>query len=134
MTDKTILLVEDHEDNRNVYRAILEHFGFRVLVAPDGREGIRMAREHRPDLILMDLSIPHIDGWEATRVLKADQATAEIPVIALSAHALEEDRTRAIQAGCAGYLAKPVEPRRVLQEVQRFLGAAPLVAGGSASA
>ncbi|HET8656798.1 MAG TPA: response regulator [Longimicrobiaceae bacterium] len=122
MARHTILLVEDHEDNRNVYRAILEHYGYRVLVAADGREGLRVAREGEPDLILMDLSIPHIDGWEATRVLKQDAATCAIPVIALSAHALEEDRVRARDAGCDAYLAKPVEPRRVLSEVRRFLG------------
>jgi two-component system cell cycle response regulator DivK len=118
---KRILLVEDHEDNRNIYRTILEHFGYQVLVASDGREGIRMAREQRPDLILMDLSIPFVDGWEATRVLKQDLATAHLPIIALSAHALPEDRARAREAGCDGYLAKPAEPRRVLEEVNRFL-------------
>lgn len=129
MASKRILLVEDHEDNRNIYRTILEHFGYQVLVAGDGREGIQLAREHHPDLILMDLSIPFVDGWEATRVLKQDLATAHLPIIALSAHALAEDRARAMEAGCDGYLAKPVEPRRVLEEVNRFL--APEQAGTS---
>jgi len=118
---KRILLVEDHEDNRNIYRTILEHYGYRVVVASDGRSGIQLAREERPDLILMDLSIPFVDGWEATRVLKQDVTTAAIPIIALSAHALAEDRERARDAGCDGYLAKPVEPRKVLAEVKRFL-------------
>jgi CheY-like chemotaxis protein len=118
----TILLVEDHEDNRIVYRTVLEHFGYTVLEAHDGEEGVRRARESLPDLILMDISIPKMDGWEATRVLKADPATARIPVIALTAHALAEDRERAAEVGCDGYLAKPIEPRRVLEEVQRFLG------------
>lgn len=122
MKSQTILLVEDHEDNRNIYRTILTHFGYQVLEAPDGREGIRLAREHQPDLILMDIAIPFIDGWEATRVLKADTNTMAIPVIALTAHARAEDRQQAARAGCDGYLAKPAEPRRVIAEVQRFLG------------
>jgi two-component system, cell cycle response regulator DivK len=120
---KTILLVEDNEDNLVVYRTILEHVGYRVIEARDGEEGVTRAREQLPDLILMDISIPKIDGWEATQRLKAD-GTRGIPIIALTAHALEEDRQKAIQAGCDGYLAKPVEPRRVVQEVERFVGPA----------
>jgi len=119
---RTILLVEDHEDNRIVYRTMLEHFGYTVILAGDGGEGVRLARERLPDLILMDVSIPVMDGWEATRTLKADPATAKIPIIALTAHALVTDRQRADEVGCDGYLAKPVEPRRVLEEVRRFLG------------
>lgn len=121
---KTVLLVEDNEDNLVVYRTILEHVGFRVIEARDGEEGVSRAREHLPDLILMDISIPKMDGWEATQRLKADTSTKEIPIIALTAHALEEDRQKALQAGCDGYLAKPVEPRRVVQEVERFVGPA----------
>lgn len=121
---KTVLLVEDNEDNLVVYRTILEHVGYHVLEARDGEEGIKSATENHPDLILMDISIPKIDGWEATRRLKADDSTREIPIVALTAHALEEDRERAINAGCNGYLAKPVEPRRVVEEVQRFIGMA----------
>jgi two-component system cell cycle response regulator DivK len=121
----TILLVEDHEDNRIVYRTVLEHFGYTVLEAHDGEEGVRRAREDRPDLVLMDISIPKLDGWEATKVLKSDPATARIPVIALTAHALPEDRARAAEAGCDGYLAKPVEPRRVVEEVRRVLDGGP---------
>jgi two-component system, cell cycle response regulator DivK len=119
---QTILLVEDHEDNRIVYSTILEHFGYRVLLAGDGAEGVRIARESSPDLVLMDVSIPVMDGWQATAMLKADPATARIPVIALTAHALPADRERAEEVGCDGYLAKPVEPRRVVEEVRRFLG------------
>ena len=130
MTIKRILLVEDHEDNRNIYRTILEHYGYQVVIAMDGQSGIRLAREEQPDLILMDLSIPVVDGWEATRQLKGDAATRAIPVIALSAHALEEDRLRARQAGCDGYLAKPVEPKKVLAEVARFLGEGVAVRAG----
>ena len=125
-TKKTVLLVEDNEDNLVVYRTILDHVGYNVLEARDGEEGVSRARQEHPDLILMDISIPKIDGWEATRRLKADRATRDIPIIALTAHALEEDRERAIAAGCDGYLAKPVEPRRVVEEVQRFVGPAPV--------
>lgn len=120
--EKTVLLVEDNEDNLLVYRTILEHVGYRVLEARDGEEGIDSARTEIPDMILMDISIPKIDGWEVTRRLKDDEETSQIPVVALTAHALEEDRERAISAGCDGYLAKPVEPRRVVEEVERFIG------------
>jgi two-component system, cell cycle response regulator DivK len=119
---RTILLVEDHEDNRIVYRTILEHVGYTVLLAGDGVEGVRLTREQKPDLVLMDVSIPLMDGWTATSVLKADPETASIPIVALTAHALAGDRERALEVGCDGYLAKPVEPRRVLEEVRRFLG------------
>jgi two-component system, cell cycle response regulator DivK len=121
---KTVLLVEDNEDNLVVYRTILEHVGYAVLEARDGEEGVATARARRPDLILMDISIPKMDGWEATQRLKADAETSAIPIIALTAHALEEDRQKAAAAGCDGYLAKPVEPRRVVQEVERFVGPA----------
>ncbi|MBX6363953.1 MAG: response regulator [Gemmatimonadetes bacterium] len=121
-TRKTVLLVEDNEDNLVVYRTILEHVGYRVIEARDGEEGVARAKQDLPDLILMDISIPKIDGWEATQRLKADPATDAIPIIALTAHALEEDRQKALQAGCDGYLAKPVEPRRVVQEVEKFVG------------
>jgi two-component system cell cycle response regulator DivK len=119
---KTVLLVEDNEDNLVVYRTILEHVGYHVIEARDGEEGVARATQEQPALILMDISIPKIDGWEATQRLKADARTDAIPIIALTAHALEEDRQKALQAGCDGYLAKPVEPRRVVQEVERFVG------------
>jgi CheY-like chemotaxis protein len=119
---KTVLLVEDNEDNRIVYSTILRHFGYRVMEALNGEEGIATARTEKPDLILMDISIPIIDGWEATQVLKHDPETRQIPIIALTAHALASDRERAMQVGCDGYLAKPCEPRAVVAEVQRFLG------------
>jgi CheY-like chemotaxis protein len=122
MAGRTILLVEDNEDNRVVYRTMLSHFGFRVLEAADGAEAIRMAREDRPDVILMDISIPVIDGWEATRTLKADPDTAGIPVVALTAHALDSDRARAADLGFDAFLPKPIEPRRVVAEVRRLLG------------
>lgn len=119
-----ILLVEDNEDNRIVYRTVLEHYGYTVLDAADGEAGVRIARERKPDLILMDVSIPLLDGWEATRLLKADQSTRHIRIIALTAHALAADRARAEEVGCDGYLAKPVEPRRVVEEVRKLLDSA----------
>jgi len=118
----TILLVEDNEDNVTVYRTILEHSGYHVLEARNGEDGVRMAREEHPDLVLMDISIPVLDGWEATRILKADESTRDIPVVALTAHALERDRVRAQEVGCDAYLTKPIEPRRVVEEVRRLLG------------
>ncbi|HUE77297.1 MAG TPA: response regulator [Longimicrobiales bacterium] len=121
---KIVLLVEDNEDNLVVYRTILEHVGYTVVEARDGEEGVSRARSAKPDIILMDISIPKLDGWEATERLKADDGTAAIPIIALTAHALEEDRAKAMRAGCDGYLAKPVEPRRVVQEVEKFIGPA----------
>ena len=119
---KTVLLVEDNEDNRIVYSTILRHFGYSVTEALNGEEGIMKARTEKPDLILMDISIPVIDGWEATQVLKHDPTTKDIPIIALTAHALASDREKAMEVGCDGYLAKPCEPRAVVAEVQRFLG------------
>ncbi len=124
MTPKTVLIVEDNEDNRIVYATILQHRGYHVLEARNGEEGIRMARESHPDLILMDISVPLIDGWKATEILKGDDATSGIPVIALTAHALAEDRETAKSVGCDGYLAKPCEPRTVVAEVEKFIGSA----------
>jgi CheY-like chemotaxis protein len=121
-TGKTVLLVEDNEDNRIVYSTILRHFGYQVTEALNGEEGIAKAKSEKPDLILMDISIPIIDGWEATQVLKHDPETRSIPIIALTAHALASDREKAMEVGCDGYLAKPCEPRAVVAEVQRFLG------------
>ncbi len=123
-TTPTILLVEDNEDNRRIYVTILEHAGYRVLEAVDGEAGLALARAEMPDMILMDVSIPVIDGWEATRRLKADPATSAIPIVALTAHALASDREKAMEVGCDGYIAKPAEPRLVLAEVERRVGPA----------
>ena len=119
---KTVLLVEDNEDNRIVYSTILQHFGYVVMEALNGEEGIAKARNERPDLILMDISIPVIDGWEATQVLKRDPETRGIPIIALTAHALASDREKAMEVGCDSYLAKPCEPKAVVSEVEKFIG------------
>jgi CheY-like chemotaxis protein len=119
---KTVLLVEDNEDNRIVYSTILQHFGYVVMEALNGEEGIAKARADHPDLILMDISIPVIDGWEATQVLKRDPETRGIPIIALTAHALASDREKAMEVGCDSYLAKPCEPKAVVSEVEKFIG------------
>ena len=116
-----ILLVEDNPDNRAIYRTLLEHVGYEVIEAVDGQEALDKARKFQPQAILMDISIPKIDGYEATRILKADESTAGIHIVALTAHARKEDEDRARAVGCDGYLAKPVEPRRVVQEVARFV-------------
>lgn len=121
MSDVTILIVEDNADNRDIYTTILRHHGYRVEEAETGEDGLVQAARLLPALILMDVSMPGMDGLEATRRLKADPATAGIPVIAVTAHAMAEDRAKAVAAGCDGYLAKPVEPRRVLEEVGRLL-------------
>src|SRR5688572_1536625 len=110
-----ILYVEDNEDNVYMLASRLRRHGHEVAVAPDGERGLEVARKERPDLILMDLSLPVVDGWEATRRLKASPETKAIPVIALSAHAMEGDREKAVAAGCDDYEQKPVDFSRLLQ-------------------
>ena len=118
----TILLVEDDEDNRAIYRTVLEHSGFNVVMAADGLEALRLAVETRPALVLMDITIPLLDGWEVTRRLKADPATRALLVVALTAHAMVGDREKADAIGFDGYVSKPVEPKRVVEEIRRLLG------------
>jgi CheY-like chemotaxis protein len=127
MPDKntTVLIVEDNEDNLLIYSTILRYSGFTVIEARDGQAGIDAAKQDHPGLILMDVSIPILDGWEATRRLKADPATRDIPIIALTAHALASDQQKAVDAGCDDYIPKPAEPRVVLAAVQRYLGEVP---------
>jgi CheY-like chemotaxis protein len=122
---QTLLLVEDNEDNRIIYSTVLRHLGYAVLEAQDGVQAVALARSEHPDLILMDISIPMMDGWEATRVLRRDPATSSIPIVALTAHAMDDDRERAAEIGFNSYLAKPVEPRTVVAEVRRWLGGGP---------
>jgi len=119
---KTVLLVEDNEDNRFIYETALRHVGYEVIEAVSGPQGINQARTRRPDLILMDISIPDVDGWEATIVLKADPLTRHIPIIAVTAHVLPGDERRSMEAGCDGYLAKPVSPATLIAEVDRRFG------------
>jgi CheY-like chemotaxis protein len=116
-----ILVVEDFEDAREMYRDYLDFAGFRVETARDGLEGIQKARALMPDLILMDLSLPGIDGWEATRLLKADASTRHILVVALSAHALATEGERARSAGCDGFIPKPCLPPDLVSEIDRYL-------------
>ncbi len=116
-----ILLVEDNPENRDMLSRRLIRRGFEVEFAEDGEEAVRKAREGAPALILMDLSLPVMDGWEATRRIKADAATAAIPVIALTAHAMSSDRERALSAGCDDYDTKPVDLERLLGKMQALL-------------
>ena len=119
---QTLLLVEDNEDNRIIYSTVLRHLGYEVVEALDGAQAIALARSVLPDLILMDISIPEVDGWEATRILRQDPTTKDIPIVALTAHALADDREKATALGFTSYLAKPIEPRAVVAEVRRWIG------------
>ncbi len=117
----TILLVEDNELNRDMLSRRLVRKGYQVLIAEDGAKGLSAATEGKPDLILMDMSLPVIDGWEVTRRLKAEPETRAIPVIALTAHALSTDREKAMAAGCDDYDTKPVELDRLLGKIENLL-------------
>lgn len=117
-----ILLVEDNEMNRDMLSRRLNRRGFEVLIAEDGGLAVSMTQTERPDLVLMDMSLPVIDGWEATRRLKADPETAGIPIIALTAHAMESDRERALEVGCDDYDSKPVDLPRLLGKIETLLG------------
>jgi CheY-like chemotaxis protein len=118
---RRVLIVEDNFDNAFIYRTLLQHKGFTVLTATDGKAGIAMAKAEHPDLILMDVSMPEVDGWKATSALKADEETSAIPIIILTANALAADRARAKDAGANGYISKPAEPMQVLSAVERTL-------------
>ena len=117
-----ILLVEDNEMNRDMLSRRLERKAFEVAIAVDGQAGVNMATSESPDLILMDLSLPVIDGWEATRQIKADPATQMIPLIALTAHAMAGDEQKALEAGCNDYDTKPIDLKRLLGKIENLLG------------
>lgn len=117
----TILIVEDNEMNRDMLSRRLERKGYKVLIAFDGQMGIEVARANAPDLILMDMSLPVVDGWEATRRLKADDGLKNIPIIALTAHAMANDRDKALEAGCDEYDTKPIELPRLLAKMETLL-------------
>jgi two-component system, cell cycle response regulator DivK len=119
-----VLLVEDNEMNRDMLSRRLTRRGFEVIFAVDGQQGVDLARAERPDIILMDMSLPVLDGWEATRRVKADSATRSVPVIGLTAHAMSGDREKAMEAGCDDYDTKPVELDRLIGKIERLLGAA----------
>lgn len=116
-----ILLVEDNEMNRDMLSRRLEKRGYTVAIAIDGNEGVAKTKSELPDLILMDMSLPVLDGWDATKQVKADPATAKIPVIALTAHAMESDRQKALEAGCDDFDTKPVELPRLLLKIEELL-------------
>ena len=117
----TILIVEDNEMNREMLTRRLERKGYAILIAVDGETGIELARSKSPDLILMDMSLPVMDGWEATRRLKADDVLRQIPVIALTAHAMANDRNKALEAGCDDYDTKPIELPRLMGKIESLL-------------
>ena len=117
-----VLVVEDNEMNRDMLSRRLTRRGFQVIFAVDGQQGVDLARSERPDIILMDMSLPVIDGWEATRRVKSDDATRGVPVIGLTARAMAGDREKAIEAGCDDYDTKPVELERLIGKMQRLLG------------
>ena len=119
-----ILLVEDNEMNRDMLSRRLERRGFEVVIAVDGQQGVDLARSEKPALVLMDMSLPVLDGWEATRQLKGAPETRGIPIIALTAHAMAGDREKALEAGCDDYDTKPIELPRLLGKIDTLLGAA----------
>lgn len=118
---KRILLVEDNEMNRDMLKRRLERKGYEVIVAVDGQQGVEIAQSVIPDLILMDMSLPIVDGWSATRQIKELSQLNHIPIIALTAHAMAGDREKAIEAGCDDYDTKPIEFKRLLEKIKSFL-------------
>ena len=118
---KKILIVEDQVDNRKILRDLLVTSGFEVIEAIDGVEGVELAQTHLPDLILMDIQLPGIDGYEAIKRIKADSSLKEIPIIVVTSYALSGDEKKAFEAGCDAYVAKPFSPRRLLSIVQEFV-------------
>ena len=121
---RQVLIVEDNEMNRDVLSRLLVRRGYEVIMATDGPQGIAMAQRHTPDLILMDLGMPEIDGWQCTRLLKADPTTSQIPIIALSAHAMVGDRQKALDAGCDDFDTKPIDFPQLLEKMTKLLTAA----------
>lgn len=121
MSKKRILVIEDNLDNMILIADMLKALQLEVIEAADGEQGIRAAAAEKPDLILMDLSLPRMDGWEATRVIKSDPALSHIPVIAVTAHAMYDDRERARAAGCDAYITKPINMRELAQIIRQHL-------------
>jgi len=116
-----LLVVEDNEENRDALSRRLQRRGFEVLIAVNGKTGVETAKTEKPDLILMDMNMPELDGWEATRQIKAEESTSHLPVIGLTAHAMPGDRERAIEAGCADYHTKPVDFTKLLAQIEAIL-------------
>jgi two-component system, cell cycle response regulator DivK len=121
MTKRTVLYVEDNEYNRKIVRQLLARTSYRLVEAPDGESGVAMAREVLPDLVLMDVQLPKLSGFDATRVIRSDGATAHIPVIVVTSFALSGDDAKAMEAGASAYLAKPYSPRELLALIRGFL-------------
>ncbi len=121
MNNETILLVEDSALNRKLVETVLRPSGYRLLIAVDGQEAVDIATREKPDLILMDMQLPKISGYDATRTLKAQPETADTPIVALTAHAMDDERERAKAAGCDGYITKPIDTRAFPEQVTRFL-------------
>jgi two-component system, cell cycle response regulator DivK len=118
---KRILVIEDTEDNRRIIRDLLTNFGYELIEAADGAEGVALAEGQRPDLILMDIQLPGVDGYEATRRIRAIPELARVPIIAVTSYALSGDEAKARAAGCDGYVAKPFSPRQLLAKIREFL-------------
>jgi two-component system cell cycle response regulator DivK len=116
-----ILIVEDNEENRDALSRRLQRRGFEIVMAADGKIGVAMAQSEKPDLVLMDMNMPELDGWEATRQIRATAETQKLPVIALTAHAMAGDRDRALEAGCADYHTKPVDFPKLLAQIEALL-------------
>jgi|SRR5215469_13471196 two-component system cell cycle response regulator DivK len=118
---KRILVVEDTEDNRQIVRDLLTNFGYELIEAADGAEGVALAQREQPDLILMDIQLPQVDGYEATRRIRAIPELAKVPIIAVTSYALSGDEAKTRAAGCDGYVAKPFSPRELLAKIREFL-------------
>lgn len=116
-----ILIVEDNEENRSALARRLERRGFDVVMAVDGQQGVDMAKSERPDIVLMDMNMPVLDGWRASQMIREDPGTHELPIIGLTAHALAGDREKAIQAGCSDYHTKPVDFPRLMEQIEALL-------------
>ena len=119
--NELILVIEDQEDNRRILRDLLNSVNYQIIEAVTGKEGVRSAEKHRPDLILMDIELPDFDGYEATRRIKAVPALSSIPIIAVTSFALSGDDTKAFEAGCDAYVTKPFSPRALLVKIREFL-------------
>jgi two-component system cell cycle response regulator DivK len=122
---KCILLIEDQEDNRRIVRDLLTTVGYKLIEAVTGEDGVALAEQHRPDLILMDVLLPGLNGYDATRLIKAKLGLRQIPIIAVTSYALSGDDVRAMEAGCDAYISKPFSPRELLAKIREFLPGEP---------
>ena len=122
MAKSRILIMEDDDDTQGMVRFLLEYKGYEVMVAKDGKHGLEMAHQEKPDLILLDLAMPEVDGWMVAQTLKGDPETKAIPVIAVTAYTMSSDRRKALNAGCDGFIAKPMNVPDFIAEIEKFLG------------